>query len=45
MNAMLPVTVIGAARSSLGMLSLSLAGALGGWLYGLIWAQRQKGQN
>jgi hypothetical protein len=45
MNAMLPVTVIGAARSAAGMLSLSLAGALGGWLYGLIWAQRQKGQN
>mgnify|MGYP001111563237 CR=1 FL=1 len=45
MNAMLPVTVIGAARSSAGMLSLALAGGLGGWLYGLIWAQRQKGQN
>jgi len=45
MNAMLPVTVIGAARSSAGMVSLSLAGALGGWLYGLIWVQRQKGQN
>jgi hypothetical protein len=45
MNAMLPVTVIGAARSSAGMVCLSLAGALGGWLYGLIWAQRQKGQN
>jgi hypothetical protein len=45
MNAMLPVTVIGAARSTLGMVSLALAGGLGGWLYGLIWAQRQKGQN
>lgn len=45
MNAMLPVTVIGAARSSIGMVSLALAGALGGWLYGRIWTQRQKGQN
>jgi len=45
MNSMLPVTVIGATRDSAGSLSLALAGALGGWLYGLIWAQRQKGQN
>jgi len=45
MNAMLPVTVIGAARSTAGMMSLSMAGALGGWLYGLLWAQRQNGQN
>ncbi len=46
MNSMLPVTVIGAARSTAGMMALSLAGALGGWLYGLIWlSQRQNGQN
>lgn len=45
MNAMLPVTVIGAARSTIGMVSLALAGACGGWLYGRVWAQRQKGQN
>jgi hypothetical protein len=45
MNSMLPVTVIGAARTPAGMVSLSMAGALGGWLYGRIWAQRQNGQN
>jgi hypothetical protein len=33
MSAMLPVTVIGAARSAVGFLALCLAGALGGWLH------------
>jgi hypothetical protein len=33
MNAMLPVTVIGAARSVAGFIALCLAGALGGWLH------------
>lgn len=33
MSAMLPVTVIGAARSSLGFIALCLPGAIGGWFY------------
>ncbi len=33
MSAMLPVTVIGATRSLAGFLTLSLCGAIGGWLY------------
>lgn len=43
MEAMLPVTVIAAARSWTGVLLISLPGALGGWLY-LALLQRQKGQ-
>lgn len=33
MNAMLPVTPVGAARSLTGILAMSLAGALAGWVY------------
>ena len=33
MSAMLPVTIIGAARSSLGFVALCLPGAIGGWLH------------
>jgi hypothetical protein len=33
MNAMLPVTAIGAARSWAGILALALTGALGGWSF------------
>lgn len=33
MSAMLPVTVIAAARSGLGFMALCLAGAIGGWLH------------
>lgn len=36
MDLMLPVTVIGAARSWAGILSLALAGALGGWCFARI---------
>lgn len=44
MEAMMPVTVVAAARSWTGMVLMSLAGAVGGWLYaGLL--QRQKGQS
>lgn len=45
MQAMLPVTVIAAARSSLGMLLLSIGGALGGLVYVRLVPYRQKGQN
>jgi hypothetical protein len=44
MEALLPVTVIAAARSWTGMLLMSLPGAMGGWIYARLWAQRQKGQ-
>ncbi len=33
MNAMLPVTPVGAARTLTGIVSISLAGALAGWVY------------
>ncbi|MGY6554972.1 MAG: hypothetical protein ACXIUM_10675 [Wenzhouxiangella sp.] len=33
MNALLPVAVIAAARTAVGVLALSLCGALGGWVY------------
>ncbi len=50
MSAMLPVTVISAARSTFGFVALCLAGALGGWLHAAVMArgvarQRQNGQN
>ncbi|MBB6086128.1 hypothetical protein [Wenzhouxiangella marina] len=45
MNAMLPVTLIGASRGLLGTLLLSAAGAVGGFLYASVLVQRQKGQN
>lgn len=45
MDAMLPVTVIAAARSALGVSLLCLAGALGGAVYIAIVPYRQKGQN
>lgn len=44
MDAMLPVTVVAAARSVTGLVLLSLAGALGGWVYLRIVSQRQKGR-
>lgn len=45
MNAMLPITAIGAARTATGIVALSLAGAVGGWAYARILVQRQNGQN
>jgi len=45
MNAMLPITAIGAARTTTGIIALSLAGAVGGWIYTRILVQRQNGQN
>lgn len=45
MDALLPVTVVAAARSLAGMLLLGLCGALGGWVYVRATAQRQKGPN
>jgi hypothetical protein len=45
MQAMLPVTVIAAARSASGILLLGLGGALGGAVYLAIVPYRQKGQN
>ena len=33
MNAMLPVTAVGAARTLTGLVAMSLAGALGGWVH------------
>jgi hypothetical protein len=45
MDAMLPVTVIAAARDASGVTRLALAGALGGWVYVLLRPQRQNGQN
>ncbi len=45
MNAMLPITVIGAARTVTGIFALSLAGAIGGWSYQRILVQPQNGQN
>jgi len=43
MEAMMPVTVVAAARGWMGMVLISVPGALGGWLY---WSllHRQKGQ-
>lgn len=43
MDAMLPVTVVAAARSWGGLVLMSLPGGLGGWLYVAL-LQRQKGQ-
>ena len=40
MAGVLPITPIAAARSGTGVLALSLAGALGGWLYGRMTLQR-----
>ncbi len=45
MDAMLPVTVVAAARTTVGMLLLGLCGALGGWVYLQVTAQRQNGRN
>lgn len=45
MQAMLPVSVIAAARSLPGMLMLCLGGALGGLVYVRLVPYRQKGQN
>ena len=45
MDAMLPVTVIAAARSAPGLMLMSLTGALGGWVYLRVVAHRQKGLN
>lgn len=42
MSAMLPVTVIAAARSTVGFLLLCLAGALGGWLYAQLMGRTAK---
>lgn len=42
MSAMLPVTAIGAARSTAGFLTLSLTGAIGGWLYAFILISSKK---
>lgn len=42
MSAMLPVTVIAAARSAIGFLLLCLAGALGGWLYAQLMGRTEK---
>ncbi len=43
MDAMLPVTVVAAARTWSGLLLMSLPGAVGGWLY-VVLLYRQKGQ-
>lgn len=45
MEAMLPVTVVAAARDGLGLVLLGLSGALGGLVYALVVPQRQNGQN
>jgi hypothetical protein len=45
MDALLPVTVIAAARTFPGIALMSAGGALGGWIYVRFWFQRQKGQN
>jgi len=45
MNALLPITVVAAARSSSGLYSMALAGALGGLVYAWLRGQRQNGQN
>jgi len=42
MNALLPVTGIGATRWTSGILALSLAGALGGWLFAALSARRRR---
>lgn len=44
MDAMVPVTVVAAARGLAGMVLLCLIGALGGWVYLRIVPQRQKGR-
>lgn len=44
MDAMLPVTVVAAARTLTGMLLLGLCGALGGWVYLQVATQRQNGR-
>jgi len=45
MEAILPITVVAAARSWTGVFLMSVPGALGGWLYFRVFTQRQKGQN
>jgi hypothetical protein len=42
MNALLPVTAIGATRSLSGTVALVAAGALGGWLFGLLAPRRER---
>lgn len=42
MNALLPVTGIGATRWTSGILALSLAGALGGWLFAVLATGRRR---
>ncbi len=41
MSAMLPVTAIGATRSLAGFLTLSLCGAVGGWLYASVFTRKK----
>lgn len=45
MDAMLPVTLVAAARDPGGQLLLGLGGALAGWVYLGVAGQRQNGQN
>lgn len=45
MDLMLPVTAIAATRSWAGFLLMCVPGACGGWLYFVLFTQRQKGQN
>lgn len=45
MDAMLPVTVVAAARSLSGVLLMALCGALGGWVYLQVTAQPSQRQN
>lgn len=45
MDALLPVTVMAAARSLGGVLLLALCGALGGWVHLQVATQRQNGRN
>ena len=44
MDAMLPVTAVAAARTLTGVILLGLCGALGGWVYLQVTAQRQNGR-
>ncbi len=37
MNLMMPVTIIAATRTTAGLILLSLAGAVGGWVYYRLW--------
>ncbi len=40
MNLMMPVTIIAATRTTSGLILLSLAGAVGGWVYFRLWLAR-----